>query len=547
MAEQSNADKSSQLRAVVEVMANALNQCKPATLNRINEQAGFQPGTVADVIHQAHALIEESAPQSEPPAELHLLVSKIWEQSIALASATGSGKAAEQEPVPDEDVAKLTDIEALKKQYASLKKQLTATETQLKNKTHSEQLLQKNLGKARIEVATLKSSQLNTKMLQESAEKEKLHADQYHKQFEAAKTEIYHLCKQLEQLKADHKAEVAESAEELNVLKASLEEATEASGQAETTQQALVTKLETELSEAKQEITNLSSQLQDETTRADKAVESLSEQSDQGEKSLVEKATLKKQLEEVTGHLEEQKRINQSSEEETSTAKAQLEKTEKDLETLKAKFSELQALSKQQKTKIEQQVSKIEDVSKAANNVADLEEELAKAKQALSENADYQDRHRAAEESLKSLQAKADEAESAKQALEQKISDLSASLEKANEQSSASESEVAKLNDEVASLTKRLESIDADHEDERKQLSAKLRDYHAISSDKEELTQQLSDAEERFAKAMVAKESAVRERDRILTDIEVMSMKMSSPEDKGQLAGLLEKYQGDGA
>ncbi|TCI02509.1 hypothetical protein EZV61_14240 [Corallincola luteus] len=542
MSEQKNAEKDPQLISLLEVMSNALSQCKPATLNRINEQAGFQPGTVSDVIAKSHVLLSDDKTVTELPAELNILTAKLWQQALSLATVT-KGSVSTSSAEIDAAVADIDDIAELRKQFQALSKHSASLETQLKSKVSSEQLLQKNLGKARIEIATLKSSQLNTKMLRESAEKEKLHADQYHKQFEAAKTEIYHLCKQLEQQKKSHQSEAKVDQDRIVQLEQELSQVSTDVDSKSGLQDAELATLKSEIEKANDQIASLEQSLETEKAQNSVLEKQLSSKHSTEEKSLIEKASLK----EKTAHLEEQISSLSAALEAKETSLAEYKER---IEAEATKSAQIEASLRSHESTIEQQRCSLEVTESELIELKQSNQSLAEANSSL-------DALKKELVTLKNCQQENNELSSKLQAMQQALEKHSSAYEKAKQEVAgykdsnvelqkklaATQQQVDKLVTDKESIESKFSSDIEEFEDERKQLSAKLRDYHALNSERSELLEQLSKAEERFANAMGAKENAVRERDRIMTDIEVLAMKLQEGNDRELLESLLKKYE----
>ena len=175
-----------------------------------------------------------SSTELQLPAALLASIQQLWQQTLQLAA--------------DQQGLSLAALPAdARAEIASLKKQLNSLEQQLKARIVAEQTLQKQLGKARIEIATLKSSQLNGRLLEEGAAKEKAHAEQYHKQFEAAKAEIYQLNKALESVRKKHQELSGEQQQALNRLKQELAELSGKADNSDEQQQTLITQRDAEI------------------------------------------------------------------------------------------------------------------------------------------------------------------------------------------------------------------------------------------------------------------------------------------------------------
>jgi chromosome segregation ATPase len=499
MSVQLTADQKTQLTSLLEIMSSALNQCKPATLTKLNDQAGFQPGTVNDVLAQAQLLLNQGAEtEQSPPAELNLLIGKIWQHAISLAGNNQPTNLSDNLPHTeiDEDLYDSSDIDQVKMLVTNLRKQNSHLESQLKTKTNSEQLLQKNLGKSRIEIATLKSSQLNSKMLKDTAEKEKLHADQYHKQFEAAKTEIYHLCKQLEQIKKEQKTQIKESDTKIAELK---------------------TQIDTLKAESSKENPEIANQLK----RLTEALDASQSQADSLQQKLDER---------------------QKSFDKLQTAYKALEETASDLKQTVSHQEKALAEKAQSLAKLEQQLQQLQQSTSSHN---ETENALKVAQQQVAELEAYKQQSIELEQKLSAAELHSQEFEALEQKLKDEINTLKTESERLASQEQMLAKDISELRKENEALKSQLNSGNKEYEDERKQLSAKLRDYHAISSEREELKRQLDDAESRLANAMQSKEQAVRTRDRIITDIEVMAMQLKDPADKSNISSILKQYQND--
>lgn len=223
--------------STADLLGNArrlLSHVDGATLAKLGERAGLSQPALEAVLRAEPDTTEEQLPPG-----LIAAAAALWQQAVQLA--------AEHQGTPT--AALPADA---RHEIIALKKQLQATDQQLKARIVAEQTLQKQLGKTRIEIATLKSAQLNTRMLQDNAANEKAQSEQYHKQFEAAKAEIYQLNKSLEAVRKKYQETVGEQQREIAQLKQSLNELTNRDGSEDEQHQALLTQKDGEIARLEQ-------------------------------------------------------------------------------------------------------------------------------------------------------------------------------------------------------------------------------------------------------------------------------------------------------
>lgn len=221
-----------------------LSHVDGTTLAKLGERAGLSQPALEAVLRAEPDTTEEQLPPG-----LIAAAAALWQQAVQLA--------AEHQGTPS--AALPADA---RQEIIALKKQLQATEQQLKARIVAEQTLQKQLGKTRIEIATLKSAQLNTRMLQDNAAKEKAQSEQYHKQFEAAKAEIYQLNKSLDGVRKKYQETLAEQQREIAQLKQSLAELAGKQGSSDEQQQALLAQRDAEITRLQQLLASRNDELQ---------------------------------------------------------------------------------------------------------------------------------------------------------------------------------------------------------------------------------------------------------------------------------------------
>lgn len=207
-----------------------LAQLDGSSLRELSHKAGLHDSALEAVL----AAESTSNNELQLPSALHDSIQQLWQHALQLAA--------------DQQGLSLAALPAdARAEISNLKKQLNGLDQQLKARLVAEQTLQKQLGKARIEIATLKSSQLNARLLEEGAAKEKAHAEQYHKQFEAAKAEIYQLNKALESVRKKHQELTGEQQQEIGRLKQELAELAGKTGNNDEQQQALIAQRDAEI------------------------------------------------------------------------------------------------------------------------------------------------------------------------------------------------------------------------------------------------------------------------------------------------------------
>ncbi len=220
-----------------------LSHVDGATLAKLGERAGLSQPALEALLRAEPDTTEEQLPPG-----LIAAAAALWQQAVQLA--------AEHQGTP----AAALPADA-RQEIIALKKQLQATDQQLKARIVAEQTLQKQLGKTRIEIATLKSAQLNTRMLQDNAAKEKAQSEQYHKQFEAAKAEIYQLNKSLEAVRKKYQETVGEQQHEIAQLKQAMNELARKEGSSDEQQQALLAQRDGEITRLEQLLANRNGEL----------------------------------------------------------------------------------------------------------------------------------------------------------------------------------------------------------------------------------------------------------------------------------------------
>lgn len=280
------------------------------------------------------------------PEPLRLGLQQLWQQALQLAAEQQSKAAA----TPAENSEGEDDPH-------QLKKQLHGVEQQLKTHIATEQLLQKQLGKARIEIATLKSSQLNARLLEESASKEKAHVVQYQKQFEAAKAEIYQLNKALKEARLEHLAALEAQQLEHSLLSQQLADLTAKSGNSDS-QQALLQQREAEIAQLTELLTN-------ERQRSDELLQKSDTLQQQNDELLQQNSELQQQQELSSQPLE----LGEPS----SAA------TTEQVETLEAELKTLHVELMDRDTIISDLTTALENAQQA---IASLEQQLIEARSA---------------------------------------------------------------------------------------------------------------------------------------------------------------------